>query len=126
MTDISKADRALTGRVRQRLDDDRQTRDLASCEVTVEDGRATLAGHVRSRQVARGLIAAARGVPGVSGVEESLIADDELEQRVAAAIASSPLDRRSRLVVRSALGRVGVGGTYDSNEAWAEAVRVGA
>jgi hypothetical protein len=125
-TDTQKADRALTSRVRQRLDDNRQSRDLASCDVAVVAGRATLTGHVRSRQIARGLIAAARGVPGVSSVDESLIADDELELRVAAAIAGSPLNRRSRLVVRSALGHVGVGGTYASNEAWAEAVRVGA
>ena len=126
MTDTLKADRALASRVRQRLDDDRQSRDLASCDVTVAAGRATITGHVRSRQVARGLIAAARGVPGVSGVDESLVADDELEQRVAAAIAGSPLNRRSRLVVRSALGRVGVGGVYASKDAWDEAVRVGA
>ena len=126
MTDTTADDRALMGRVRLRLDDDRQTRDLAACEVTVAAGRATLTGHVRSRQVARGLAAAARGVRGVSGVEETLIADDELELRVAAAIAQSPLNRRSRLVVRSALGHVGIGGSYPSNEAWAEAVRVGA
>jgi hypothetical protein len=126
MTDMSKDDRTLAGRVRLRLDDARQTRDLSAYEVTVAAGRATLTGHVRSRQVARGLVAATRGVRGVSDVEESLVADDELELRVAAAIAQSPLNRRSRLVVRSALGHVGVGGSYASNEAWAEAVRVGA
>jgi hypothetical protein len=125
MNDAQK-DHALTGRLRQRLDDDRQSRDLASYEVTVAAGRAALTGHVRSRQVARGLVAVARGVSGVSGVDESLIADDELELRVATAIAGSPLNRRSRLVVRSALGHVGVGGTFASNEAWDEAVRVGA
>jgi hypothetical protein len=126
MTDTREHDLNLAGRVRRRLDDERQSRDMASCDVAVLDGHATLTGHVRSRQVARGLVAAARGVPGLSGVDERLVADDELELRVASAIAGSPLNRRSRLVVRSALGHVGVGGTYASNEAWAEAVRVGA
>jgi hypothetical protein len=126
MTDTRRDDLTLAGRVRRRLDDDRQSRDLASCEVAVQAGVATLTGHVRSRQVARGLVAAARGVPGVSRVDERFVADDELELRVATAIAGGPLNRRSRLVVRSALGHVGVGGAYASNEAWAEAVRIGA
>jgi hypothetical protein len=126
MTDTEQRDLTLASRVRRRLDDDRQSRDLAACDVAVLDGRATLTGHVRSRQVARGLVTTARGVPGVSGVDERLVADDELELRVAVAIAGSSLNRRSRLVVRSALGHVGVGGTYASNAAWAQAVQVGA
>lgn len=126
MTDTQAADRVLASRVRRRLDDDRASRDLASYGVAVLDGRATLTGHVRSRQVERGLVTLARGVPGLSGVDARLVADDELELRVAAAVAASPLNRRSRLVVRSTLGRGGIGGAFASNEARDEALRVGA
>jgi osmotically-inducible protein OsmY len=116
---------ALRADVRKRLDEDRLTRALARYEVAVAAGRATLVGHVRSRQLARGMAEAARRVRGVSAVEERLVADDELEVRVAAAIGRGALNRSSRLVVRAEFGHVRIGGVYPSPEARAEALRLG-
>ncbi|HEY3078433.1 MAG TPA: BON domain-containing protein [Chloroflexota bacterium] len=122
--DVGASDELRT-EVRARLDDDRLVRALARYEVAVYEGRATLVGHVRSRQVARGMAEAARRVQGVSAVDERLVADDELEVRVASAIGRGALNRTSRLVVRAEFGHVRIGGVYPSPEARAEALRLG-
>ena len=119
-------DRALEAGVRVRLEELESTRYLARYEVAVSQGRATLLGHVRSRSVARGMVEAAGRVRGVSSVDEHLIADDDLERRVASAIGRSALNRWSRLVVRADFGHVRIGGRYPSPEARTEALRVGA
>jgi osmotically-inducible protein OsmY len=123
-----KADRRLEGDVRRRLeaDQDHHVRTLARYEIAVANGHATLVGHVRLRQVARGMADVTRRTDGISSVDEQLVADDELEYRVASAIGRGPLNRRSRLVVRSEFGHVRIGGVYPSPEARAEALTVGA
>jgi hypothetical protein len=123
-----KQDRQLEAEVRSRLDRDERwhVRSLARYEVAVADGRATLAGHVRSRQVARSMVALAGGVRGVSSVDDRLVADEELVPQVASAIGGTARNRGSRLVVRAEFGRVRIGGVYASAEARADALRVGA
>ena len=121
-----KANQALQANVRARLEEQQHVRALGRYEVAVTDGRATLIGHVRSRQIARSMVDTARHVKGVSDVDERLVADDELEQRVASAIGNTKLNRVSRLVVRSEFGHVRIGGIYPSPEARADALRVGA
>ena len=118
--------RALEAGVREQLGDIESTRYLARYEVAVSQGRATLVGHVRSRSVARGMVEAAGRVRGISSVDEHMVADDELERRVASAIGRSALNRWSRLVVRADFGHVRIGGRYTSPEARTEALRVGA
>jgi osmotically-inducible protein OsmY len=118
--------RALEAGVRAQLGDLESTRHLARYEVAVSRGRATLVGHVRSRSVARGMAAAAGRVRGVASVDERLVADNELERRVASAIGRGALNRWSRLVVRADFGQVRIGGHDPSPEARTEALRVGA
>jgi hypothetical protein len=124
----SRQDRSLEAAVRARLDrhPDAQVGALAHYEVAVHDARATLTGHVRSRQAARRIAAVARQVRGLDAVDDRLVADDELVVLVASAIGDSARNRASRRVVRAELGHVRIGGVYPSHEAHAEAVRVGA
>jgi osmotically-inducible protein OsmY len=65
-------------------------------------------------------------VPGVLAVEEQLIADDQLELAVAAAIGRGRLSRTVRLRIRSQFGKVLVGGEFPSPEARTEALRLAA
>ncbi len=123
-----RADRRIEAVVRSSLDRDDQwhIRALARYEVTVADGRATLTGHVRQRQTAAAMVGLARRVDGVSSVDDRLVADDELVTAVASAIVRRPVNQASRLVVRAEFGHVRVGGVYPSDDARAEALRVGA
>jgi len=120
-------DRSIEAAVRERLGrgEGTQVRILARYEVGVRDGRATLTGHVRSRQAARGLAALAGRVRGVAAVDDQLVADDELVALVAAAIGRTPRNRGSQLIVRAELGRVRIGGVFPSLAAHADALRVG-
>ena len=124
-TAVQRENRALGSDLRQRLDKEPLVRALSRYEVAVLDGCATLVGHVRSRQVARTMVAAAGRVNGIATVAEQLVADDELELQVASAIGRSPLNRLSRLVIRAEFGHVRIGGVYPSPEARADAMRVG-
>jgi osmotically-inducible protein OsmY len=121
-------DRQLESDVRSRLDQDDgwHIRSLARYEVAVGQGRVTLTGHVRSRQVATAMVALTRRVRGVSSVDEGLVADVELVSAVASAIGRSAPNHGSHLVVRAEFGRVRIGGAYPSAEARADALRVGA
>ena len=120
--------RTVEAAVRGRLDRDRDAcvGSLARYEVAVLDRRATLTGHVRSRQAARAMTALAGRVAGVAAVEDLLVADDELVAAVASAIGRTPRNRASRLVVRAEFGNVRIGGVFPSHEAHADALRVGA
>jgi osmotically-inducible protein OsmY len=126
--DQLRQDRSLEAAVRARLDRDpaAQVRALARYEVTVQDGRATLTGHVRSRDAARRMTTLAGQVRGLSAVEDQLVADEELVALVASAIGGSARNRTSRLVVRAEFGHVRIGGVYPSHDAHADALRVGA
>jgi hypothetical protein len=114
--------------VRSSLDRDDQwhIRTQARYEVAVADGRATLTGHVRQRQIANAMVSLARRVGGVSSVDDRLVADDELISTVASSIGRTATNRRSRLVVLAELGHVRIGGVYPSADARADALRVGA
>lgn len=116
----------LWEKVSARLDRDPQIRRLGRYDVAVADGRTTLTGHVRSRQLARGMDEAVQRVEGVSSVENRLVADDELELQVASAIGHGALSRGSMPVVRVAFGQVRIGGVFTSPEARRDAVRIGA
>jgi len=118
-----RSDADLLADVRARLDADRPGCSANCYEVSVTRGLATLVGHVRSRALAQGLAAVAGEVRGVTGVDERLFADDELELTVVEAIAAfSP--RVSRLAVRAELGRVRVGGLYWSPQVRSDVLRV--
>jgi BON domain len=121
-------DRSLEAAVRARLDRDPHAHvgALARYEVAVLDGRATLAGHARSRHAAHRMAALAGQVRGLDAVEDRLVADDELVILVASAIGGSARNRASRLVVRAEFGHVRIGGVYPSLEAHADALRIGA
>jgi osmotically-inducible protein OsmY len=118
-------DLALGHDVRRRLDELWGVRDLARYEVTAAGGRASLVGRVRSRQMARSMAEATRRVPGVTAVDDRLVADDELVTRVAAAIGRGARQRGSRLVVRAEFGRMRIGGVFASPAVAADAIEIG-
>jgi osmotically-inducible protein OsmY len=125
IADRVRPDGDLLAEVRARLDADRPDGSASQYELSVAGGRAMLVGHVRSRAVALALVATAGEVRGVSRVDERLVADDELELRVAAAIAAASA-RASRLAVRADLGHVRVGGLYWSPQVRSDALRAAA
>ncbi len=83
---------------------------LSDLHVTVSpDGRVEVSGPVRAGLIKDGVLEALRWVPGVTGIVDGLVADNELEIRVAIALAQDP--RLSSLSpgaisVHSHLGRV--------------------
>ncbi len=83
---------------------------LSDLHVTVSpDGRVEVSGPVRSGLIKDGVLEALRWVPGVTGIVDGLVADNELEIQVAIALARDP--RLSSLSpgaisVHSHLGRV--------------------
>ncbi|TAK24395.1 MAG: BON domain-containing protein [Chloroflexota bacterium] len=124
-TGIDSTDLELGREVGQKIDDLQGVRHLARYEIDASGGRATLVGHVRSRQMARSMAEVARRVRGVTAVEDRLFADDELEVRVAATIGRGDGQRGSRLVVRSEFGRLRIGGAFASSAAAADAIEIG-
>jgi osmotically-inducible protein OsmY len=83
---------------------------LSDLQVKVSpDGRVEVYGPVRAGLIKDGVLEALRWVPGVTGVVDGLVADNELEIQVAVALARDP--RLSSLspgaiAVHSHLGRV--------------------
>ena len=83
---------------------------LSDLHVTVSpEGRVEVSGPVRAGLIKDGVLEALRWVPGVTGIVDGLVADNELEIRVAIALAQDP--RLSSLSpgavsVHSHLGRV--------------------
>ena len=83
---------------------------LSNLQVKVSpDGRVEVSGPVRAGLKKDGVLEAVRWVPGVTGVVDGLVADNELEVQVAMALAQDP--RLSSLppgaiAVHSHLGRV--------------------
>ncbi len=83
---------------------------LSDLHVTVSpDGRVEVSGPVRAGLIKDGVLEALRWVPGVTGIVDGLVADNELEIKVAIALAQDP--RLSSLSpgaisVHSHLGRV--------------------
>jgi osmotically-inducible protein OsmY/uncharacterized protein YrrD len=124
----ARPDAELLADVAAHLKEDRTTRALVlhETDVDVADGIVTLRGRVRSRTAARRLAERAAQVPGVQAVQDRMVADDELELAVAAAIGRGELSRDARLHLRVADGRVQVGGAFPSQAAYQEAVRLAA
>ncbi len=83
---------------------------LSDLHVTVSpDGRVEVSGPVRAGLIKDGVLEVLRWVPGVTGIVDGLVADNELEIQVAIALAQDP--RLSSLFpgaisVHSHLGRV--------------------
>ena len=83
---------------------------LSDLLVTVsQNGRVEVSGPVRAGLIKDGVLEALRWVPGVTGIVDGLVADNELEIKVAIALAQDP--RLSSLSpgaisVHSHLGRV--------------------
>jgi hypothetical protein len=120
-------DRTTESAVRRWIEGQENTRrGMVRCDVRVAQGRATLDGRTRSGSVARAIVQGTGRIRGVTEVIDRLVADDLLEVGVASAIGRGDLNRQSRLVVRSDFGKVRIGGVFVSNEARAEAMRVGA
>ncbi len=74
--------------------------------IQVQDGIVTLRGHVRSRAQRRRMEALIRHIPGVLGVEDHSVADDELEIAVASALAQDSRTRGQLIRVRARSGYV--------------------
>ncbi|MER3544179.1 MAG: hypothetical protein C4311_06120 [Chloroflexota bacterium] len=72
----------------------------------VHHGIVTLSGHIRSQAQHRHMEALIRQVPGVLGIEDQTIADDELDIAVAAALAQDSRTRGQLIRVRARLGYV--------------------
>ena len=101
---------------------------LSDLQVKVSpDGRVEVSGPVRAGLKKDGVLEAVRWVPGVTGVVDGLIADNELEVQVAMALAQDP--RLSSLppgaiAVHSHLGRVTLLGRLKDEEMGGVAVEV--
>jgi len=64
---------------------------LSDLEVTVSpDGRVEVSGPVRAGLIKDGVLETLRWVPGVTGIVDGLVADNELEIQVAVALAGDP------------------------------------
>lgn len=84
--------------------------------VEVEDGLVRLRGHVHNRALSARAEEIARSVPGVLGVENRLVVDLELLQRVSAALLSTPKVRSLPVHVRVREGIVELTGSVPTLE----------
>ncbi len=101
---------------------------LSDLHVSVSpDGRVEVSGPVRAGLIKDGVLEALRWVPGVTGIVDGLVADNELEIQVAIALAQDP--RLSSLSpgaisVHSHLGRVALVASLKDEALSAAAVEV--
>lgn len=119
---------ALTNALRV---DPRVNRDAVTAEV--EDGWVTLNGIVASSAAAQSAEAVARRTVGVGGVTNRLrvepvqrVDDDQLRQRVRAALDRNPITSGRQLAVRVDDGRVALYGNLDRERQVSEALKVAA
>jgi osmotically-inducible protein OsmY len=82
----------------------------------VRDGTATLEGYVWTAEQKRRLEEVAQSVPGVLGVRNEVVADDELALTVARALAEDPRFRDWDIRVHSYLGNVHLQGSVPDAE----------
>ncbi len=90
--------------------------DMGGVSVRVASGTVTLEGNVRlpsTREEATRLVGS---VQGVTGVENRLLSDWDVELMVASALARDGRSEGGRILVHSALGRVTLRGTAPSEE----------
>jgi osmotically-inducible protein OsmY len=91
--------------------------ELRAIHLEIEDGKATLLGNVAASRIAEAMEEALTPVPSVVAVENSLIADPDVEVNVASALAESPATKGQRFVVRSRLGAVTLEGQVGAEAA---------
>ncbi len=116
----SRSDAAIVQELRRLLDEEEEF-DFSAVHVGVDRGHVTLTGHVASIKAKRRAEAIARGVLGVVGVTNHLIADGDLHARVITALAADPRTALLDVEVACHLGKITVRGTVPS-EAHAQAV----
>ena len=96
----------------------------AEISVTANNGMVTLSGYVPSSSIKGMATILANSVASVNGVENDLIADPELDRRVALALAGDDRTRSLAIRVRSELGHVQLQGHVPSKEAMEIALEV--
>lgn len=79
-------------------------------QISAHDGVVTLEGNVINRAQARFAVKAARTVKAARRIEDRLVADDDLEIAVAAALADDPRTRSDYVRVSARLGTVSLVG----------------
>ena len=84
--------------------------DYREIGVFVEDGFVRLRGHVRTPRNKRKAEDAASSVPGVLGLENNLVVDNDLANRVAQALGNNDLTRSERITVGAQHGFITLGG----------------
>jgi osmotically-inducible protein OsmY len=89
--------------------------------VEVADGVVTLRGHVASSLNAEAAEELAADVPGVTGIQNLLVADFDLEMAISAALAAEPLTMACLLRVGAFHGWISLAGEVPSPEAQAAA-----
>lgn len=96
--------------------------DLDSLQVEARDGIVVIRGIVASEAHSFAAVQLARGVPGVKEVVNQLRTDEDLERRIAVALASDPAARRHRTAVNVVGGVAYLYGVVPTEEE-AEAIR---
>ena len=89
----------------------------AQISVTANNGTVTLSGYVPTSSIKGMATVLATSVDSVNEVENDLIADPELDRRVALALAADDRTRSLAIRVRSELGYVRLQGQVPSKEA---------
>jgi osmotically-inducible protein OsmY len=89
-------------------------RGLAAVRVAVTEGTVTLSGAVPRASYRRAARACARGVPGVLGVRDETVADEDLVVGVAQALLADPDTRAAHLLVTCRRGEVWLDGRLPS------------
>lgn len=93
-------------------------------QVEVQDGVATLKGYVKSPGEARVAEQRALEVPGIAGVRNELVIDEELEARVAGALLNDPRTHEALVIAESWLGCVTLTGRASSEAARQQATEI--
>jgi osmotically-inducible protein OsmY len=92
------------------LDRQLPPRSLAGVRVTVDAGAVTLSGALPRASYQQAAQACARRVPGVLGVRDETVADDDLVTAVAQALLADPQTRVAHLLVSCRRGQVWLDG----------------
>lgn len=95
-------------------------------EITVQDGRVTLRGHVNTSVERQRIEDIVQGVAGVQGFENRLVVDYEVEVAVAQALGRDPRTRDYIIQVSSRFGRVFLQGKVPTLELQTTAEEVAA
>ncbi len=120
-------DDELTADIEQALWSDETLRvDMPSVRVDVESGVATLLGHTVNRLHKQRIEEMVGAVRGVREIRNLLIADDDLRQEVAQALAHDTRTRSARLRIDVFLGKVALYGHVADAEARAAAIAIAA